>query len=225
MKKKRKKVEWTEVRKREIKYLIGHYYRIQKHRVAMGNQVFALNQQKNSDTPINYFHKRIFDIEKEMKKYLKNSLNGVPIWEEWLSKVKGIGEVLGCALIAFIDIKKAKHPSNIWSYFGLAPNQKRKRGEKVNYNPLAKTIAWKIADCFIKSKSPYRKIYDERKKYEQEKHPELTKGHINMRARRYMVKRFLVDLYVKWRELEGLPVSKPYVVDVLKHQMEDMIVK
>jgi hypothetical protein len=40
-----------------------------------------------------------------------------------------------------------------------------------------------------------------------------------------MVKRFLVDLYVKWRELEGLPVSKPYVVDVLKHQMEDAIVK
>jgi protein subunit release factor B len=90
--------------------------------------------------------------------------------------------------VALIDIKKAKHPSNIWSYFGLAPNQKRKRGEKVNYNPLAKTIVWKIADCFIKTKSPYRKIYDERKKYEQEKHPELTKGHIDMRARRYMVK-------------------------------------
>jgi len=46
-----------------------------------------------------------------------------------------------------------------------------------------------------------------------------------MRARRYMVKRFLVDLYVKWRELERLPVSKPYIVDILKHQMEDMIVK
>jgi hypothetical protein len=74
---KKKKVEWTEARKREIKYLIGHYYRIQKHRVAMGNQVFALNQQKNPDAPINYFYKKIFEIEKEMKKYLKNSLNGM----------------------------------------------------------------------------------------------------------------------------------------------------
>jgi len=27
---------------------------------------------------------------------------------------------------------------------------------------------------------------------------------------RYMMKIFLLDLYVKWRELEGLEVSKPY---------------
>ena len=29
-------------------------------------------------------------------------------------------------------------------------------------------------------------------------------------AVRYMVKRFLVDLYVAWRKLEGLPVASEY---------------
>lgn len=37
-------------------------------------------------------------------------------------------------------------------------------------------------------------------------------GRIKNAALRYMVKQFLADLWVKWRTLEGLPVSEPYAV-------------
>ena len=32
---------------------------------------------------------------------------------------------------------------------------------------------------------------------------------------RYMIKQFLRDLYVVWRDLEGLPISQPYEVEKL----------
>jgi hypothetical protein len=39
---------------------------------------------------------------------------------------------------------------------------------------------------------------------------EKSKGQRHNMAMRYMVKMFLIDLYTKWRTLEGLPVSVPY---------------
>lgn len=37
-----------------------------------------------------------------------------------------------------------------------------------------------------------------------------SKGHRHNMAMRYMIKMFLIELYTKWRPLEGLEVSKPY---------------
>ena len=42
------------------------------------------------------------------------------------------------------------------------------------------------------------------------------KAHRHNMAIRYMVKIFLIDLHVKWREVEGLPVTKPYHVAKLE---------
>ena len=43
-------------------------------------------------------------------------------------------------------------------------------------------------------------------------------------ALRYAVKCFLINLHVAWRELEGLPVTKPFHVEKLgmrEHQMAE----
>jgi hypothetical protein len=37
-------------------------------------------------------------------------------------------------------------------------------------------------------------------------------------AIRYTIKIFLQDLWLKWRELEGLPVSAPYHEAILGHK-------
>ena len=42
-----------------------------------------------------------------------------------------------------------------------------------------------------------------------------TKAHRHQMATRYMVKRFLVELYAKWRALDGLPVMPEYSVEKL----------
>lgn len=47
---------------------------------------------------------------------------------------------------------------------------------------------------------------------------DVTKGHRDRAAKRYMVKMFLKDLYPVWRSLEGLPVREPYQDEYLGHR-------
>lgn len=46
---------------------------------------------------------------------------------------------------------------------------------------------------------------------------EMTGLHVDKRAKRRVVKLFLSHLWHVWREMEGLPVTKPYPIDVLGH--------
>jgi len=90
-----------------------------------------------------------------------------------------------------------------------------------------------LADSFIKSKSSYaiEFYYPYKARLEKEsnviedfgrarkdsgkKWSEVSKGHRDMAAKRYMIKMFLRDLYVAWREIEGLPVRPPYEQEYL----------
>ena len=69
-----------------------------------------------------------------------------------------------------------------------------------------------LGTSFLRSASEYREYYDNYKNRieNHEAHKDKTKGHRHNMAIRYMVKRFLVDLHMKWRALEGLPVSEEY---------------
>lgn len=44
---------------------------------------------------------------------------------------------------------------------------------------------------------------------------DVSKGHRDAAAKRYMIKMFLLDLYVAWRKAEGLPVREPYSAEYL----------
>jgi hypothetical protein len=83
-----------------------------------------------------------------------------------------------------------------------------------------------LATSFLRAgDNPYRVVYDNYK-HRLEQHPnwqdkvipqekgkdkvQSEKGHRHNAALRFMVKVFLIDLYAKWREIEGLPVSLPY---------------
>jgi len=45
----------------------------------------------------------------------------------------------------------------------------------------------------------------------------ISEGHIHNRALRKMIKLFQACLFLVWREAEGLPPTKPYAIDVLRH--------
>ena len=186
-------------------------------------------------------------IEKEIKKY--------PVYTEFLKDVKGCGPKLSAVIIATIDIEKATTVSKIWQYAGLNPAKvKGKKSKEVNgerviyetdewirgdkltkgfvapYNVFLKTnMLGKLADSFIKSKSPYTEFYYNMKQRlaESEKpvngNPEkMWKNepliHRDRYAKRYMVKMFLADLYKNWRTIEGLPVRPPYQEEYLGHK-------
>jgi hypothetical protein len=109
----------------------------------------------------------------------------------------------------------------------------------VTYNPWLKTKLFTLAGSFMRSQSPWREAYDgykhrlvsdpTRSKIEVKEWKKLhaagdetqnlwTPGRIDMAAKRYMLKMILADLWVKWRTIEGLPVTPTYHEAKLGHQ-------
>ena len=165
---------------------------------------------------------------------LAKCLKDIPIWKDFLKGVSGIGPAMAGVIISEIDITKAKYASSVWKYAGLdVANGKGRSNKKdhlvdveyegkdgkmktrlsITYNPFLKTkLMGVLSGSFLRSKSPYATVYKDYKHRLENMpaHQEKTKLHRHNMALRYMVKRFLVDLYKKWRELEGLPVHAEY---------------
>ena len=178
------------------------------------------------------------ESEKRHFANLGKILEEFPIFTQFLDKVKGIGPAMAGVIISEIDIRRAKYPSSLWQYCGLGVEadgrgtSRRKEhmhevkytnkdGEEavrqgIRYNPWLKTkMMGVLATSFLRAgvkDNPYRVAYDNYKN-RLENHPnwvERTKGNKHQASMRYMVKRFLVDLYKVWRALEGLPVAPEY---------------
>jgi len=81
-------------------------------------------------------------------------------------------------------------------------------GWVIPFNPELKSVMYNVGQSFIKSNSPYRKIYDESK--EEYLSRGWTRGHASIAAMRKMNKIFLQHLWAVWREMESLPVTKTY---------------
>lgn len=90
------------------------------------------------------------------------------------------------------------------------------------YNkPLRTALVGVLADGFIKAQSYYALEYYYPYKHRLEQEDEWkdeSKGHRDRAAKRYMIKMFIKDLYVAWRELEGLSVRAPYQEEYLNHK-------
>jgi hypothetical protein len=177
-----------------------------------------------------WLHNCLYEIEKNLAKRVDLRTRGHPLRVNFLDRIQGVGPILASGIIAWFNpISRFKTVSALWKYCGLAPGQQRRKGEKCGFNIRLKSFCWKIASSFEKQKpekSYYRRIYDRKKAYYMER-PDLKKrveanekgiiGHIRNMALRYTVKRFLCDMWVFWRQMEGLPVTKPYAFDVLGH--------
>ena len=214
--------------------------------------------------------------EKAIEKMLRQALKRFPIYTDWLSQVKGVGEVMAGWILAEFDITVADTVSKLWQYAGLNPglvrgkkrvpakeykpemgeqvrvimDEKGKpeayivltdvavRGDKATpgfvlpYNKALRTrLIGVLAPGFIKCQSSYAMeyYYPYKARLEQEFNGvasignrdegkpwnEVSKGHRDNAAKRYMVKMFLRDLYAAWRPLEGLPVRVPYAEEFL----------
>lgn len=121
-------------------------------------------------------------IERRLKKILKR----FPIYNEFLSDVKGVGPIAAAHIIGNIDIHKATTVSKIWQYCGLNPSmvrgKKRKdrkdggfdlivtdtmvRGDKMTAGFVAPfnkqlrcALCGVLADGFIKAQAPYALDY------------------------------------------------------------------
>ena len=88
-----------------------------------------------------------------------------------------------------------------------------------------------LADGFIKAQNEYcmNYYYPYKERLSQEENTvthigkdvewkDVSKGHRDRAAKRYMIKMFLKDLYVAWRTIEGLTVRPSYQEEYLGHK-------
>lgn len=124
-------------------------------------------------------------------------------------------------LVMRLEHGRRKGDTEMFKYINKEGQEAWKRG--ITYNPFVKTkLLGVLAGSFIKQKNKenavYRLVYDDYKnrllQIEAQKPEEDRKsaGHIDAMAKRYMIKQFLRDMWVTWRNLEGLPVDDPYEV-------------
>ena len=186
------------------------------------------------------------DYEDKIEKIVAQIVKQSPIWREFLEPIKGIGPLMSAVILSEFDIHKAERISHFWKYAGLdVADDGRGRGrykehlvkqkytnkdgkeaerDSITFNPFLKTkLVGVLGSCFLKQspeKCIYRQIYDAYK-HRLENHPvhkEKTKGHRHNMAIRYMIKIFLQDLWLAWREIEGLPITLPYSEIILGHK-------
>lgn len=100
--------------------LVDQYYREQKGRIAMGNQVNALKAAGKPANVIDHFYAQKLATEKQMVQILGTWAKNYPPGQ-WLLGQKGMGPILSAALCAYIDITRSQTAAGIWRYAGLDP--------------------------------------------------------------------------------------------------------
>lgn len=97
---------------------------------------------------------------------------------------------------------------------------RRKRGQQSNWNSLFKTLCWKVGISFMKCGGIYKGEYEVYRARQIALHPEMPKMQTHLRALRRCSKIFLANLWMFWREKEGLSVRSPYVGEKLGHEIK-----
>ena len=184
-------------------------------------------------------YRSLLNSESKILKEIEAKLEEFPIWTQFLKGIKGVGPTMAGVIVGYLDPHSAEYPSSFWKYAGLdvGPDGRgrgkfaehlvdveytdktdgsTKKRKGITFNPFVKTkLVGVLADVMVKCNTPiYRKAYDDYKHRiaNHPNHKEKSAAHRHRMALRYLMKRFLVDLHMKWRELEGLPVTEEYSV-------------
>ncbi|PNV81056.1 MAG: hypothetical protein C0179_04665, partial [Fervidicoccus sp.] len=156
----------------------------------------------------------IEEKEKEIRRRLAQFVKDQILYREYLSKIRGVGEVVSAFLITYLDPSRFDKVSGMWKYCGLhVVNGKAPRriaGQKTDFNPFARVMMWRLGEAFRMQGRSYRYIYELSLQESQEKHPDWSMAHHINHARRVTVKLFLSHFYEVSRALLGLPRRIPY---------------
>ena len=162
-------------------------------------------------------------VEKKMEKLAKQ----LPI-DQFVEQTKGFSWGSLAALIGETgNLGSYANPAKVWKRMGLAVMSDATRQRRVSgvdamehgYSPTRRAIVWNIGNCIIKAQirnvkdddgertdesiaiGDYGQIYLDRKIYELDRVE--TKVHAHNRAKRYMEKRLMRDLWRAWRDATG----------------------
>lgn len=159
-------------------------------------------------------------------------LQGMPIYDEFLSKVPGLGAVTAAYLVTMIRIERANTVSQLIRYCGFGTDTATGKSERRSGAPIYKPDGTKsegatgtfnqdlkiaLVVCFKmmrqscgkdRATNRYLKRWDDAKHTSQCQRGTTGKsdGFADDKGRRKATDLFLWDLYVMWRTLAGLPI-------------------
>ena len=167
-------------------------------------------------------------LEKERKsteKHMEKKAKELPVYA-WVEQVRGFG-ALGLAQVVGEagSLSNYATVSKLWKRLGLAvingERQQRKPGAESllhGYSPSRRSVIWTMGDSLFRANGEYADVCRARKEREREKAAEegltvapsakipaakqaeyRSDGHIHNRAKRYMEKRLIRDLWAAWR--------------------------
>jgi len=154
-------------------------YDVQKWRIAVGNR-YGNAEALLTAQDREYFKRvedTLLDVEKAGTNRLAVALKTIPIWEQFLKGVKGIGPKMGALLIAETHIENCHTVSKLWAWWGVhvvdGHAARRVAGEKANFSPFRKAKLVKVcAESMLKKKSP--PYYERYVEYKHRKETQLV---------------------------------------------------
>jgi len=165
-------------------------------------------------------------LEDDLTKKIERQLKCLPVFNEVLNPVRGMGPRLSARILApIVDIRRFPRLAGFIRYAGWAPMlvkgdatgrrvaAKFVRGESAQFHELLRQGAWLFGGQIVRNASQFRGHYDTYKAanadkvgavmYTNGKDRKLTKAWLEARARRYAVGKFLKYLWFGWWGLEG----------------------
>lgn len=164
---------------------------------------------KDAIAPIDTY---LADVESCMARLARE----LPVWP-WIAGVKGIAEITLAKIIGESgDLLNYANPGKLWKRFelhvykGRAPSTWRKKGGltaeewiECGAAPERRAIAENVGTSLMRARGTYKAVYDERRAYENARTDANAAERpivAHKRALRYMVKRFLRDLWRAWKD-------------------------
>jgi len=159
---------------------------MQGSRVRANNQDKALEKTGAPHAVLSWLKSQDEVLESQIKRALDKYTDAHPIGI-WAKSIVGIGPVISAGLISSLAVEKEytneetgevtlktfETAGDFYGYCGLNPEQKKIKGQKINWNPALKRLCWIIGESFVKisghDEGFYGKIYKERKEYETKK--------------------------------------------------------
>lgn len=203
---------------------------VESLRIAQDNRARALLGETGMENPPKEYQSiraHLDNTEKELVKELQKAMKRHPLGD-FVEDIPGVGFKQAARFLASIgdpcwndaEGRMRRGPAELWKYLGLAPGQRKKRGERAAWNHEGKMRSYLIAEQCVKTvgderrrRSPYRDVYeDARKHYENAVHQApcvrcgpsgkpaevgspLNDGHKHARALRKVQKAFIKDLF------------------------------
>lgn len=154
---------------KEARFLVDAYYMMQDNRIRSGNQLYALSKTEEPHAVLQWLSEQSLLLEKQILRALDKYTDAIPAGI-WAKEQYGIGPVIAAGLCARIgDATRFATCGDLWSYSGLAPGQRRKRGEKSNWDSGLKRLAWLMGESFVKvsgkEEALYGQLYRQKKEY------------------------------------------------------------